>query len=149
WVPAPNGWNPSTSAGVMTRSIRAASARTIPVSFGPMISAQSRVQAGLTPAPSSTLAYLLWRRSLNPARFDFYHPGLGPLLAKEAGARAATSQIQTCPPLNGILPNTPFVNYLLWRRSLNPARFDFYHPRLGPLLALDQFLKSQMPMNCP
>ncbi len=34
----------------------------------------------------------------------------------------------------GVLPQTPIVQYLMWRRSLNPARFDFYHPRLGPIL---------------
>lgn len=26
----------------------------------------------------------------------------------------------------------PFVQYLTWRRSLNPARFDHWHPFLGP-----------------
>lgn len=26
----------------------------------------------------------------------------------------------------------PFVQYLMWRRSLNPARFDHWHPFLGP-----------------
>lgn len=35
---------------------------------------------------------------------------------------------------NGRLVETPFVDYLLWRRSLNPARFDHYHPFLGPAL---------------
>jgi hypothetical protein len=34
----------------------------------------------------------------------------------------------------GGLPQTALVQYLEWRRSLNPARFDFYHPGLGPLL---------------
>lgn len=35
---------------------------------------------------------------------------------------------------NGQLPDSPFVEYLLWRRSLNPTRFDHYHPGLGRLL---------------
>jgi hypothetical protein len=48
----------------------------------------------------------------------------------------------TCPPLNGILPLTPFYNYLRWRRSLNPARFDHFHPQLGLQLAEDQLLRS-------
>src|SRR5579864_3876215 len=26
--------------------------------------------------------------------------------------------------VNGLLPDTPFIAYLHWRRSLNPARFD-------------------------
>jgi len=29
----------------------------------------------------------------------------------------------------------PMIDYLLWRRSLNPVRFDHYHPKLGPTLA--------------
>ncbi|HEV3122529.1 MAG TPA: hypothetical protein VGY53_11530, partial [Isosphaeraceae bacterium] len=39
--------------------------------------------------------------------------------------------------VNGLLPDTPLVEYLRWRRSLNPARFDFYHPNVGPMLAQD------------
>lgn len=35
----------------------------------------------------------------------------------------------------GVLPQTPFVEYLHWRQSLDPTRFDYYHPRLGRLLA--------------
>ena len=38
---------------------------------------------------------------------------------------------------NGRLPNTPLVQFLEARRALDPARFDFYHPTLGPLLAQD------------
>jgi hypothetical protein len=37
---------------------------------------------------------------------------------------------------NGELVETPFVEYLLWRRSLNPARFDHYHPFVGPELGM-------------
>lgn len=36
----------------------------------------------------------------------------------------------------GRLVDTPFVDYLNWRRSLDPARFDHYHPNVGPELAL-------------
>lgn len=36
----------------------------------------------------------------------------------------------------GRLVDTPFVDYLSWRRSLDPARFDHYHPNVGPELAL-------------
>ncbi|WP_422926896.1 PEP-CTERM sorting domain-containing protein [Singulisphaera sp. PoT] len=28
--------------------------------------------------------------------------------------------------------SSPWVQYLTWRRDLNPTRFDFYHPFLGP-----------------
>ncbi len=33
-------------------------------------------------------------------------------------------------------PDSPFVAYLRWRRSLNPARFDRNHPNLGAVLDL-------------
>lgn len=38
------------------------------------------------------------------------------------------------PTTNGQLIDTPFVDYLDWRRSLNPRRFDHYHPFIGPAL---------------
>jgi hypothetical protein len=40
------------------------------------------------------------------------------------------------PTQNGLLVETPFVEYLLWRRNLDPARFDHYHPIRGPQLEL-------------
>ncbi len=36
-----------------------------------------------------------------------------------------------------LLPDTPFYNYLRKRRSIDPARFDFYHPRIGALFGLE------------
>jgi hypothetical protein len=42
--------------------------------------------------------------------------------------------------------NSAFVDYLLWRRSLNPARFDFYHPFLAPILIQTQV---PQPPNIP
>jgi hypothetical protein len=30
---------------------------------------------------------------------------------------------------------SPMIEYLEWRRSLDPARFTYYHPRLSPALA--------------
>lgn len=36
---------------------------------------------------------------------------------------------------NGLPVETPFVDYLLWRRALDPTRFDHYHPNVGPELA--------------
>lgn len=35
---------------------------------------------------------------------------------------------------NGNLVETPFVDYLFWRRSLNATRFDLVHPTIGPAL---------------
>ncbi len=28
----------------------------------------------------------------------------------------------------------PFVQYLVWRHNLDPARFNFWHPRMGPII---------------
>jgi hypothetical protein len=42
----------------------------------------------------------------------------------------------------GQLPQVPLVAYLKWRRSLNPARFDRYHPVLGPKLEADDIIRS-------
>jgi Bacterial Ig domain len=36
-----------------------------------------------------------------------------------------------------LLPDTPFYNALRTRRNIDPARFDFYHPRIGALLGLE------------
>ena len=30
--------------------------------------------------------------------------------------------------------SNPYVDYLLWRRSLDPSRFDYWHPVIGPML---------------
>jgi hypothetical protein len=38
------------------------------------------------------------------------------------------------PYQNGALVETPFVDYLVWRRSLDPARFDQNHPKIAPAL---------------
>ena len=35
---------------------------------------------------------------------------------------------------NGNLVETPFLDYLVWRRNLNSARFDLVHPVIGPAL---------------
>jgi hypothetical protein len=35
---------------------------------------------------------------------------------------------------NGQIIETPFVDYLIWRRNLDPARFDHFHPNVGPVL---------------
>jgi hypothetical protein len=43
--------------------------------------------------------------------------------------------------------NNPMIDYLLWRRSLNPVRFDSNHSRLGP--SLSQLLTLQPPTTSP
>jgi hypothetical protein len=90
-------------------------------------------------SPEARLAYLQERRNLDPVRFDHFHPHLGPLLAADDRMRAAQSQ--NCMPMNGILPDNSLTRYLDFRRSLNPVRFDHYHPTLGAILVEDQKLK--------
>jgi hypothetical protein len=46
--------------------------------------------------------------------------------------------------VNGVLPDTPLVEYLTWRRSLDPTRFDHWHPNVGPLIA-ESALNQQDP----
>jgi hypothetical protein len=42
----------------------------------------------------------------------------------------------------------PMIDYLEWRRSLDPTRFTYYHPNLSPALA--QLLNSpSLPTNVP
>jgi len=48
---------------------------------------------------------------------------------------------------NGQIVDTPFVDYLVWRRNLNPARFDRYHPFIGP--ALGRLLPPPSPPKNP
>jgi hypothetical protein len=96
-------------------------------------------------SPEARLAYLHARRDLAPARFDHFHPALGPRLALDDRLRLAQSQ--DCRPMNGLLPDTARTNYLHHRRSLDPARFDTYHPSLGAILAEDDILKSGR--RCP
>jgi len=102
--------------------------------------------AGSVPAnfgrlsPEARLAYLHARRNLDPARFDRFHGALGRQLALDDRLRLAQSQ--DCRPMNGLLPNSARTNYLQHRRSLNPTRFDVYHPTLGAILAEDDALKT-------
>jgi RHS repeat-associated protein len=46
-------------------------------------------------------------------------------------------------PTNGLLPSTPYFNYLRWRRSIDPERFDRFHHRIGHLLALDGAIRNK------
>jgi hypothetical protein len=45
---------------------------------------------------------------------------------------------------NGLLPETAFVEYLRWRHSLNPERFDRVHPKIGPMIEHDTVLRTAM-----
>ena len=91
----------------------------------------------VTGPPTSTVVpgiglipYYTWRRALNPARFDYYHPRFVPILAG-----LGTSTIAPTPTIATGGSGLAGTAYYAWRRSLNPARFDHYHPRFGPALA--------------
>ena len=44
--------------------------------------------------------------------------------------------------------SNPMIEYLEWRRNLDPTRFTFYHPNLSPALA--QLLSSpSLPISVP
>ncbi len=51
-------------------------------------------------------------------------PPITALIKRESHADLATAD-----PLS-----LPMVQYLEWRRDLNPARFDHFHPFVGPIL---------------
>ncbi len=107
-------------------------------SLAPYKAATTKVVATKTgrvvsyPPNRLTMEGLLARRALNPKRFDYYHPYLSRFLVRAEQFRA-TGPICGIEPI-GIISDTPYHRYLLWRRSLNPNRFDFYHPLLGVIL---------------
>jgi hypothetical protein len=44
-------------------------------------------------------------------------------------------------PQAGLLVETPFVDYLRWRWSLNPERFARFHPHVAAMLQIDDRLR--------
>lgn len=42
---------------------------------------------------------------------------------------------------DGTLPETAFVEYLRWRRSLNPLQFDRWHPSVARMILRDQEIR--------
>jgi hypothetical protein len=60
---------------------------------------------------------------VHPLLFDHRHPDMVGLF--------------TTPEKIGTLPDTPFFDMLRERYELNPARFTFYHPVLGPIVKED------------
>ena len=113
-------------------------ALTAPVTGHPSSTAPS---AG-SPDPTSTSAYLAGLKSqytVNPQAFAATSPQYAALFRDQALIAAGQAS-----SVSGLLPTTPLWNYLRFRRSLDPARFDFYHPRIGPLLDLDQRIRNEL-----
>ncbi|RUL86113.1 hypothetical protein [Tautonia sociabilis] len=50
---------------------------------------------------------------------------------------------------SGRIPDSVTADYLRWRRSLNPARFDRFHPLIGPILERDRIVRNQTPIPLP
>ncbi len=48
-----------------------------------------------------------------------------------------TSTSTTTPTAVRLLPDTRYYNYIRKRRSIDPTRFDFYHPQIGTLIGLE------------
>ncbi len=69
-------------------------------------------------------SYMAWMQRAPRARFN-------PFAAPEL--QSAGWQFQ--------LPATPYFDYLYWRRSLNPARFDYYHPWLGRAFQMEDLTR--------
>lgn len=83
---------------------------------------------------------LLDRYALDPERFTVFHPEMAPVLGRILDARAGV--VAGLPYTGGILPATPRIDYFLWRRGLNPQRFDRYHPLIGAVLGEDLRLRD-------
>lgn len=90
--------------------------------------------------PKYTFNQLVALRNRNPRAFDRSFPVAGKLLVNDVQLRIAAAQGLST--LNGLLPDTPLIRYLKWRRSLNPERFDFFHPVLGPILEEDEEIRD-------
>lgn len=52
------------------------------------------------------------------------------------------------PQADGLLPDCAFWDYMRWRRSFVPARFDYYHRRIGKMLRWDELVRN-CACNCP
>lgn len=85
----------------------------------------SRIRSrGISARSSSLGSRPAWNRFLSG----------GPSLWAQTPSPAIPSGARL-PLVNGGLLQTPFVEYLLWRRDLNPTRFDAYHPRVAGIFS--------------
>jgi hypothetical protein len=57
---------------------------------------------------------------------------------------AAHDSVRAMHTINGLLQESPLVDYLRWRRSLNPARFDRFHPHIGHTISVDQQIRHSL-----
>ena len=52
-------------------------------------------------------------------------------------SNVAIVHITIMPSSISLLPNTPYFNYVRRRWSIDPARFDYWHPKIGALIGLE------------
>jgi hypothetical protein len=45
--------------------------------------------------------------------------------------------VSTSPGPPRLLPDTPYFNYVRRRRSIDPVRFDYWHPQIGALIGME------------
>ncbi len=88
---------------------------------GPASAARIRHNAVLKPPPTTNLSFSAFLAA-GPSLWSHVNPRIphGTRLAQNA---------------DGTVADTPFLEFLLFRRSLNPTRFDHYHPNVAPILA--------------
>lgn len=82
-----------------------------------------------TPTTPSYFARTFW-----PSDTPSFTRSYTPDFSRRVSATAFTPNTAAATVAPAAFVDSPYFQYLLWRRSLNPARFDYYHPRLGPLL---------------
>jgi hypothetical protein len=95
--------------------------------FAPLRASQELFQAGAVTTPTLPAAWNLflstgpevWATSQSPAFTISVRRSIFQILNGDPATIAAN----------------PMVDYLIWRRDLNPFRFDRYHPYLGQRLA--------------
>ncbi len=93
--------------------------------------------------------YMIYRHDISPVIFDVHHRPFAALLDHNQAVTAANNLM--CPPPAGLVPNTPYWDYLRYRHDIAPARFDAFHPGLARLLDQDEAVRHQeaATMVCP
>jgi hypothetical protein len=106
----------------------------------PATHTKSAAAAAFTGSPY-TIENLIARVELNPGQFARFH-GLHytQILLRDIQLRAGIGM--DCTTFNGLVAPSAYHRFLKFRRSLDPARFDHFHPILGPILAEDDRLRT-------
>lgn len=82
------------------------------------------------------------RYAVNPQRFTHYSPKLGGLISLDNRVKAAGGLYSGS--LNGLMPVTPYWNFLRYLRSNHSTRFDTKFVALGRLLAMDARVRNEL-----